>query len=84
MIFSVDNYIYDIKKNPGESDAYHNTKGNFIANLKPIDEEDLSYYEKLGSIYANIIHLGCQYNQEVISELNDVGRNIEYYKPLKA
>ena len=82
MIFEVDNYIYNIKKKPGESDAYHNTKGNFIANLKPIDEEDLIYFEKLGSIYANIIHLECSYSQEIINEINEVGANITYYKAL--
>ena len=83
MIFEVDNYIYNIKRHPGESDSYHNTKGYFIANLKPIDDEDLKYYEKMGSIYANIIHLGCAYNTEILNELNEVGRNLTYFTPLK-
>ena len=45
MLFEVDNYIYDVKKQPAESDKYHNTKGNFIASLKPIDDDLLTKYQ---------------------------------------
>ena len=79
MLFEVDNYIYDVKKQPAESDKYHNTKGNFIASLKPIDDEDFTYYEKMATIYANIIYLECSYKDEIINELNQLGENIEEF-----
>ncbi len=76
MIFEADNYIYDITKLKGETDLYHNTKGTFISSLKPEDTEDFKYYEKMAKIYANIKHLNCNYNNDIISEINKLIKDL--------
>ena len=82
MIFKVNNYVYQIEKDEGETIEHHNTKGWFAAYLKPLDEEEMNYALKLGNIYANIIHLDCKYNKNIIAQLNEHGVNIPFYTPL--
>lgn len=82
MIFEVDNYIYNIDKLQGETDLYHNTKGTFIANLKPQDTEDFIYYEKMAKIYANIKHLDCMYGSEIINEINQLIEDLQDFTPI--
>ena len=54
----------------------------FAAYLKPLDEEEMNDALKLGNIYANIIHLDCKYNKNIIDQLNEYGENIPFYTPL--
>ena len=82
MIFQIDNYIYDIVRNNGETNKYINSKGLFICYQKPTNIEALDYYTKMGSIYANMIHLNCKYSKEIINEINNLGQNIPNFIPL--
>lgn len=82
MIFELEDYIFNIEKEPGQTDKHLNTKGWFIAHQKP-NVEDYDYIEKFANIYSNIIHLGCKYNNEIISELNKLGKIVPFYQPIK-
>lgn len=82
MIFEIDNYIYDIKRNKGETDKYINLKGLFICYQNPTNIEQLEYYSKFGSIYANIMCLNCEYSKEIINELNNLGENVPFFEKI--
>ena len=49
---------------------------------KLIDEDDLLYAQKIGTLYANIKHYDCSYSREILNEINELGANMPSFTKL--
>lgn len=82
MIFELNNKIYNIERNSGETDNYLYDKGWFIAYQNPQNEIELQNLIIYGSIYANINNLGCKYPKEIITKINQLGGNCPFFEKI--
>lgn len=82
MLFHLDDNIYIVERNSGDTDKFVYDKGWFIAYQRPQNECDYEEAEKFATIYANIRNLNCSYSKEIISRLNEMGEQVPFYETL--
>ena len=71
-VFRKDNKIYIVHKDDLETYEQFIERGNFIAcqNIDPAKKEDYDKAILYSYIYINNKHLGCEYHDQIMSELN--------------
>ena len=69
-IFRKNNKIYIVHKDELEPYEHFIERGNFIASQEPQDEEQYNYIVSYSRIYINNKYLGCEYQDQIMKELN--------------
>ena len=71
-VFRKDNKIYIVHKDDLETYEHFIERGNFIAcqNIDPEKKEDYDKIILYSYIYINNKYLGCEYHDQIMSELN--------------
>lgn len=71
-MFIYQNKLYNIPRENHETNKYYNDKCLYIAKLNPTNESDFDKYYSYALIYCNIKHLGVNYSQNIIKQLEKI------------
>ena len=80
MLFHLEDNIYMVERNPGDTDKFIYDKGWCIAYQRPQNECDYEEAEKYATIYANIKNFKCSYSKDIINRLNELGESMPFYE----
>jgi hypothetical protein len=77
MIFENNGYYYNINKDIYEPDDLYYKRVWFIIKLKPKNINELNNYIHYSILWKNIKFLGCVYNEQIHSKIQELEINID-------